>query len=191
MGSPVRFLFQLQATLLLVGLVWMGLGGYALVARPDPFRDTVAFLALFGALVGLEGVFRRAFPRSLDQAEGMLRQLGRALRRLGFGHTHGLALALLSGTAEEVFFRGGLQNLLLGFLPGGSAILLQAGVFAALHPVSDRRAWAYPVWTFLAGVLFGVTYAVTGSLIPGILAHYLYNAKGFYAMLDSSHPDPH
>ncbi len=190
MGNPVRFLFQLQATLLLVGLAWVWVGGYALVARPDPFRDTLAFLALFGALVGLEGVFRRAFPKAFGQAEGMVRQLGRALRRLGFGHAHGLVLALLSGTAEEVFFRGGVQNLLAGFFPEEGAVLLQAGVFAALHPVSDRRAWAYPVWAFIAGVLFGATYAVTDSLIPGILAHYLYNAKGFYAMLDSSHPDP-
>jgi len=46
------------------------------------------------------------------------------------------------------------------------------------HPVPDRRAYAYPLYVGLAGVFFGLAYLLTGSLIPGILAHYLVNAEG-------------
>jgi membrane protease YdiL (CAAX protease family) len=33
---------------------------------------------------------------------------------------------------------------------------------------------------------FGAAYFLSGSLIPGILAHYLNNARGFYQLLDEA-----
>ena len=93
----------------------------------------------------------------------------------------GPMLAMASGLGEEVFFRGALQNALFG---GWTGVLLQAIAFAALHPVPDRKAWAYPLFVFCAGWMFGAAYLLTGSLIPGILAHYIQNARGFYQLLE-------
>ena len=32
------------------------------------------------------------------------------------------------------------------------------------------------------GLLFGLAYLYTGSLVPGVLAHFLHNAKSFYGL---------
>lgn len=171
----------IQLGLLLVGLVWMKLAGYTAVKNPDSLRDGVAFLLLFFALMGLELLFSRLFPQSFRAAEALHGQLGAMMRSQGISHHQALLLALASGVGEEVFFRGALQNALFG---GWLGMLLQALVFAAFHPVPDRSAWSYPLFIFLGGLMFGASYLLTGSLVPGILAHYLHNARGFYQLLD-------
>ncbi len=141
-------------------------------------KELAYALGLLLALGGLEVLFRRLFPASFREAEGLHREVGRALKAAGVGPGFLLLLALLSGVAEEVFFRGLLQSLLMAWL-GPLGLLLQALAFALLHP-APRRAFAYPVYTGLAGLLFGLAYLLTGSLLPGILAHFLHNARGFY-----------
>ncbi len=172
----------IQAGLLFVGVLWMGLAGYPALQQPNPLRDGLAFLLLFYGLVGLERLFSVVFPRSFRATEALHAQLGLMMRAQGISHHQALILALASGLAEEVFFRGALQNALFG---GWLGILLQALVFAAFHPIPDRRAWVYPLFIFCGGVLFGASYLLTGSLVPGILAHYLHNARGFYQLLDN------
>ena len=177
-----HFFMLIQLSLLLAGLAWMGLAGYTAIKDPDPLRDSLAFLVLFSSLVGLERLFSWLFPKSFQAAEALHSQLGAAMRAQGINHHQALLLAVASGVGEEVFFRGVLQNALVG---GWTGVFLQALVFAALHPVTDRRAWSYPLFIFLGGVMFGAAYQLTGSLVPGILAHYLHNARGFYQLLDS------
>jgi hypothetical protein len=177
-----HFFMLIQLSLLLAGLAWMGLAGYTAIKDPDPLRDSLAFLVLFSSLVGLERLFSWLFPKSFQAAEALHSQLGTAMRAQGINHHQALLLAVASGVGEEVFFRGALQNALVG---GWTGVFLQALVFAALHPVTDRRAWSYPLFIFLGGVMFGAAYQLTGSLVPGILAHYLHNARGFYQLLDS------
>jgi len=177
-----HFFMLIQLSLLLAGLAWMGLAGYTAIKDPDPLRDSLAFLVLFSSLVGLERLFSWLFPKSFQAAEALHSQLGAAMRAQGINHHQALLLAVESGVGEEVFFRGALQNALVG---GWTGVFLQALVFAALHPVTDRRAWSYPLFIFLGGVMFGAAYQLTGSLVPGILAHYLHNARGFYQLLDS------
>jgi len=177
-----HFFMLIQLSLLLAGLAWMGLAGYTAIKDPDPLRDSLAFLILFSSLVGLERLFSWLFPKSFQAAEALHSQLGAAMRAQGINHHQALLLAVASGVGEEVFFRGALQNALVG---GWTGVFLQALVFAALHPVTDRRAWSYPLFIFLGGVMFGAAYQLTGSLVPGILAHYLHNARGFYQLLDS------
>jgi len=177
------FLMLIQLGLMLGGLVWMELAGYTAIKSPDPLRDSLAFLLLYSGLVGLERLFSRLFPNSFRAAEALHGHLGTLMRAQGISHHQALLLALASGVGEEVFFRGALQNALLGGWPG---VLLQALVFTALHPVPDRRAWSYPLFIFFGGLMFGASYWLTGSLLPGILAHYLHNARGFYELLDQA-----
>lgn len=182
-----RVLFNIQALILLIGAAGMALGGYPLVQTLDPLRDTLAFLALYFGLMGLELLFSRLFPSSFGVVQQLHTQIGRAFRNQQLGYTHALQLGMLSGVAEEVLFRGALQSLLASTLGlGWLGVALQAAVFAAFHPVPDRRAWSYPAFIFLAGLAFGAAYFLTGSLIPGILAHYLNNSKGFYQLLDEA-----
>ncbi|GIW24393.1 CPBP family intramembrane glutamic endopeptidase [Meiothermus sp.] len=176
-----RFFLLLQLGLLLIGLVWMELAGYSALQNPNPLRDTLAFFLLFFGLMGLERLFSWLFPQSFRAAEALHGQLGAVMRAQGVNHHQALLLAVVSGVGEEVFFRGALQNALWG---GWLGVLLQAVVFTALHPVPDRKAWSYPLFIFVGGLLFGASYLLTGSLIPGILAHYLHNARGFYQLLE-------
>lgn len=176
-----RLLLGLQAGLLLLGLAVMTLAHYPWVQTPDPLRDSVAFGVVYLGLMLLERVFAWLFPRSFAATEALHRALGYAMQRQSLSYPHALALAGASGVAEEVFFRGALQNLLGGGVLG---LVLQAVVFAALHPPPNRQAWAYPLFTLVAGLWFGLAYMLTGSLIPGILAHFLHNARGFYQLLD-------
>jgi membrane protease YdiL (CAAX protease family) len=177
MPGPWGFLLLLQGGLLLMGASGMLLLGLPLEGR-NPWVEVPAGLLLFGLLQDLEGLFARLFPASFREAERLHRELGRSLKALGLGPPALLLLALLSGVAEEVFFRGFLQSLLALSL-GAWAVLLQALLFALLHP-APRKAFAYTHYTGAAGRLLGLAYLLTGSLIPGILAHVLHNARGFY-----------
>lgn len=176
-----RLFMLIQLGTLFVGLVWMNLAGFPAVKSFDPLRDSLAFVLLILGLMGLELLFSRLFPASFRASEALHAQIGVLLRAQGVSYHQALLLALVSGVGEEVFFRGALQNALFG---GWVGVVLQAVVFAALHPVPDRKAWAYPVFIFCAGLMFGAAYLLTGSLIPGILAHYLQNARGFYMLLE-------
>ncbi|MER3484459.1 MAG: CPBP family intramembrane metalloprotease [Meiothermus sp.] len=180
-----RIFSLLQLGLFLVGATWMALKGYPVVAVLDPARDLVAFVVLFYGLMGLELVFSRLVPGSFKASEALHAQIGAIMRSQGMTYHQALILAFASGLGEEVLFRGAIQNALLG---GWIGVGLQALVFAALHPVTDRRAWSYPLFVFLGGLMFGATYHLTGSLIPGILAHYLHNARGFYQLLGQNPP---
>ncbi|KGQ23123.1 CPBP family intramembrane glutamic endopeptidase [Thermus filiformis] len=181
--SPPVFLLGVQLALLLLGgalVAWLGLG---VLAAPDPFRDGVLGLGLFLLLQGLEALFARLFPRSFRSAEALHRELGRLLRRSGLGPREALLLSLLSALGEEVFFRGAVQGLLVRHL-GAWGVGAQALVFALFHP-APRSALAYTLFTGVAGLLFGLAFLLSGSLVPGILAHFLHNAKSFAELLGS------
>lgn len=176
-----RIFFLLQLGLFVVGTTWMALAGYPVIAQPDPVRDLIAFFLLFYGLISLELLFSHLFPGSFKASEALHAQIGAILRSQGMTYRQALILALASGLGEEVLFRGALQNALFG---GWMGVELQALIFAALHPITDRRAWSYPLFVLLGGLMFGASYHLTGSLIPGILAHYLHNARSFYQLLE-------
>ena len=73
------------------------------------------------------------------------------------------ALAALSGISEEIFFRGAVQGE-IGLV--GASVL-----FGLLHPLNV----SYVIWASGVGGAFGVLYQLTGSLIPPILCHSVYN----------------
>ncbi len=185
MRNPINFLLLIQGALFVIGLGWSLLAGYSLFAKASPLHDGAAFLVIYAALLGLELLFNRLFPSSFKHIETIHKSLGWILRDRGFGPIQALILAAVSGGAEEVFFRGALLGLVLA-LGGGAwlAVLIQAVVFASFHPVPDKRAWAYPLWALAAGLVLGTGFVLSQSLLPGIMAHYLYNAKGFYMLLD-------
>lgn len=106
----------------------------------------------------------------LASARQLTDALSAALGPLQPGEVVGLAL--LSGFAEELLFRGAIQGslgilaatLLFGFLhsggPGGSS--------------SGLRLW--PLFALVAGGLFGAMVLWRGNLLPAITAHVVVNA---------------
>lgn len=85
-----------------------------------------------------------------------------------------LSAVLVAPVAEEVFFRGIVQTLLLNVLRRRwAALALASLVFAAVHFPQPQ---AIPALAVL-GVLLGFAYERTGSLLPAIAVHSLFNLK--------------
>jgi len=120
-GSPLRGLLP-------VGDPWLAV-----------FGGTAAGVLL--ALVGLGARWTRS-GRHLEK-----------LQRDLVGHwstADAVAVALLSGLAEEALVRALLQPF-LGLVPA-------ALLFALLHIVPDRRAWMWPVVAFGFGIVLGLLF---------------------------------
>jgi membrane protease YdiL (CAAX protease family) len=102
----------------------------------------------------------------------------KALEAGGLSQARAVALwigaALIAPVAEEIFFRGILQNFLIGATKKvGLPITLSAAAFAAVH---FSQLHAVPALFFL-GVLLGVAYARTGTLLVPIVIHAAFNLK--------------
>jgi membrane protease YdiL (CAAX protease family) len=84
------------------------------------------------------------------------------------GPVEAILLALLSGVAEELLFRGALWHH-LGF--AGTTLL-----FGLVHVLPSRKLWLYPVFAIAAGALLGLLRDGQGNVLPPMLAHVLVNA---------------
>lgn len=82
-----------------------------------------------------------------------------------------LVLALLGGSAEELFFRGVLQQKLVGALGRWEGIAATSVLFGLIHFDLVQSPAA-----MLMGLYFGWLADRTGSIAPGIAAHVVNNA---------------
>jgi membrane protease YdiL (CAAX protease family) len=100
------------------------------------------------------------------------------------------ALAVISGIAEEIFFRGAVQ--------GSWGWLVATALFALLHTGPSRAFRLWTLFALVAGVLFAVLTLATGNLLAAIVAHAGVNgvnlrsvAKRRSALQSADHePDP-
>lgn len=94
------------------------------------------------------------------------RKIGEVLGPLGVDQA--IALAFLSGVAEELFFRGAVQ--------GSWGWAWATVLFAVLHtgPGMSFRLWT--LFAVVAGALFGGLMLWRGNLLAPIVAHFLVNA---------------
>ena len=79
-----------------------------------------------------------------------------------------VALALLSGVAEEAFFRGALQPQV--------GLLAASLLFALAHFAPGRDLWPWTLCSLAAGLALGGLFAWTGNLVAPVVAHALINA---------------
>ncbi len=161
-----RLAWGFYLLLAIAGILWIGwqdgtIGlGRFLAASSWPL-DAALGLAAAGFLLLLWEGGRRALPAARRLEERLAELIGPA------EPTEVIALALLSGFAEETFFRGAVQGA-WGWLP---ATLL----FALAHPGPER---GYGVWTIFVGVAGLVLAGLVewrGNLLAAIVAHALIN----------------
>lgn len=163
--------------LAVLGLILARAWGVGLNA-PEPGVLLPATLAAYLAIGLVSLGFERLVP-SFSEASGTLESAVRGMRLTPWW---ALALGLTSAIGEELFFRGLMLGLLERQLGTWPAVVFQAVAFAALHP-APRRAWAYTAWTFAVGLLLGAVAAGSGSVLPGIFAHYVFNHQNFNVVL--------
>ncbi|UYY57202.1 CPBP family intramembrane glutamic endopeptidase [Sphingomonas sp. S2-65] len=88
----------------------------------------------------------------------------------------GMALVLFQAAAEELYFRGWLQPVLVrawGVVPG---IAVTALAFAALHMLGAAFAPLSFVNLLLGGLLFGTLAARAGGIAGALAAHFAWNS---------------
>ena len=149
----------------LVGAVWLSF--YPVDYGPPAGLLTLVLTAAaltVGLLSGAWGL-EHTLP-SFRYASGLLE---RALAQLQPSGLEALLFAALTAGAEELFFRGALQGLI--------GVWGQALVFGLLHPM-PRKGWSYTLYAALSGLAFGYAVMLTGSLWPGLVAHFLINLQG-------------
>jgi CAAX protease family protein len=97
------------------------------------------------------------------------RRLHRELRpfALGLDATGIVVLALLSAAGEELLFRGLLQPWM--------GLWLQALLFGLVHQMPGPSRWIWVSWALAVGLVLGVLFELTGSLLGPIAAHALVN----------------
>jgi uncharacterized protein len=162
----VRLESTLAATLLITALGWSWLRGLGLLSRlwASP-SDLWIGLAAASALCLSLPFFTSAWASHvllLREMKGvwddLLTPFGKSLTLSEIS-----TLAALSGISEEIFFRGAVQ--------GEIGIVGASVLFGLLHPLN----LSYVIWASSVGCAFGVLYQATGSLVPPILCHSVYN----------------
>lgn len=115
-----------------------------------------------GALVVL--ITRRLVERVLwaQELASALRPFARGLTGAGI-----VVVAFFSSLGEELLFRGLLVPVI--------GLFLSALLFGGLHQMKGPSRWAWVGWATVVGLLFGVVFVSTGSLLGPIAAHALIN----------------
>ncbi len=124
----------------------------------------VGLLGALGLAVGLVALWRMGV-RLWKPVASATDDLEALIGPIGVGDA--ILLAVLSGFAEELLFRGALWPHLDLV---GSALL-----FGLVHVMPRRSLWIYPLFAVLAGFLLGLLRAGTGSVLPAMLCHAVVN----------------
>jgi membrane protease YdiL (CAAX protease family) len=166
-GRLYRFAWGLYLFLALAGGIWIGFQKG--VIPLSLFLDTRHWWLDLGLglgagllLLGLWAAAERIFPLARDLEARLAQALG------PLSSSEAFALALLSGFAEELFFRGAVQGT-LGLV--GATIL-----FGLLHsgPGKELRLWT--LFALLAGGVLGLLMQWRGNLLGPVAGHFLVNA---------------
>ena len=140
----------------------------ALWLRPVSKSDLLAGISLIPALYFVVVIVLTAMPTfmtenyeeaSADIATGTVVSI--------------IATVIVAPVVEEFIFRGLIMTRLSRAMPGWLAVLLSAAVFGACH---GEFVWF--CYTFVLGAFFGFIDLRTGSILPSILGHFVFNAIG-------------
>lgn len=170
-GQLYRIAWAFYMVLGLGGVLWIGWREkvISVVLFVDPsgwWIDLAIGLAAGGLLVGLWNLGTSGLSLARD-LEG---RLGRLLGNLSPAEV--VALAVFSGVAEELFFRGAVQ--------GSWGWFLATALFALLHtgPAPAFRLWT--LFAAVAGGLFGGLMLWRGNLLAPMVAHFAVNAVNLW-----------
>lgn len=143
----------------------------SILTHPSPWLELEPFTAhAYSSLMGLTlGLLTVQLTRWLVGRTSFGRTLHEELKSLARGATPGVVLwaSLLSALGEELFFRALLAPLL--------GLFGQAALFGLAHQLPGRARWIWVIWASIMGLVFGVLYQLTGSLVGPIVAHATIN----------------
>lgn len=168
---PLAALFYGAVLLMAVGGSMFTNSGLALLVRRPVAQALPWWLAglLAGAaLVGATRAAERWWPAMREVAVELAGLLGPCT------WPRVLALAGLSGVAEEALFRGPVQHV--------AGLWLSSLVFGGLHGGGRRGMWPWTAFAMVAGLLFGWLAQRYASPWPAAVAHVLVNAVNLHRL---------
>lgn len=148
---------------------WAPVSRVWLASHPWTTLAWVGMLAV-GTILPSEWIIEH-FPTSMPSATEQLLQ---SIMKEPTGY---LAVGILGPVAEEMVFRGAVLRTLLNLFSQKShwwAILISAVLFGAIHFNTAQFAHALPI-----GLLLGWMYYRTGSILPGLLFHWVNNTMAY------------
>lgn len=180
-GQFYRLAWIIYLLLALGGIVWIGIRLESIPLSLFLRWETIAIDIGLGVAVGsgliLLWVLARRYLSSARELEDELRRLLGAVDASEIA-----ALALLSGFAEELFFRGAMQGALGWPLATLAFTLLHTGPGAVFR-----------IWTLFAGIA-GLTFAGLviwrQTLLAAIIAHVLVNGVNLRYLAMPGEPVP-
>ena len=168
--SLLRLALLFYGALFAAAALWAELAGRSLFFASseaasreiDLLRDLAVGL-LAGAIVVL---ISRQLTERTRWGEELALALAAVLGKLSIRQC--ALLAILSGVAEEAFFRGALQPQV-----GLTAASL---LFGLAHVAPRRELFPWTLFSLAAGFLLGMLFEVTGNLVAPMVTHILVNA---------------
>jgi len=128
--------------------------------------SSLSFAAFAGLVVGLLSIgVSELLTRWTDLGEGLADLLGEGLAGIGRGDA--ILLALASGMAEEMLFRGALQPAV--------GLFWASVIFGACHFLPRKELALWSLYAVAMGFAFGWLYEWTGHLAAPIVAHTVVN----------------
>ena len=168
-GSVFRWAWIFYLVLAIAGVVWLGIRHGTIESgvfvKPEAWLTDLGIGLGAGALLcGGWEIARRLLPQPLLIERHFAEVLGPMTR------SEAVVLALLSAIAEELFFRGALQDS-FGMWPA-------AALFSLLHLGPGREFRLWTLFAAVAGIVLGALVLWRGALLAAIVAHGLVNAVG-------------
>lgn len=175
-GAPTgiyRLAWGFYLVLAVAAVVWIGSshGSIPLALFVDPaswWIDAILGVLAGLALVALWDVGRHLLPAMRRLEEALAEQIG------PLDPAEALALALISGFAEELFFRGAVQS--------SWGFLWATAIFTAMHWGRARVFRWWTLFAFVAALVFGGLTAYRGNISAAVISHTLVNGINLYRL---------
>ena len=159
--------------------ITMVLSGIAMIWHLIHFKyvkfNLKSFGEVSGKIIGLSiplivaGMFFINLCSEFIGLPDLMQDTFRAMSRNVFGI---ISIAIMAPLVEELLFRGAIQGYMLrkGIKPL-HAILIASAIFGIVHMNPIQIPFAFAI-----GLIFGWLYYRTGSVVPGIIGHFINNS---------------
>ena len=177
-GGDVSNFTPGETTITSTGLA-MVLSGIAMIWHLIHFKYVKFNLKSFGEVSGktiglsipliVAGMFFINLCSEFIGLPDLMQDTFRAMSRNVFGI---ISIAIMAPLVEELLFRGAIQGYMLrkGMKPL-HAILCASAIFGIVHMNPIQIPFAFAI-----GLIFGWLYYRTGSVVPGIVGHFINNS---------------
>ena len=177
-GGDVSSFTPGETTFTTTGLA-MVLSGIAMIWHLIHFKYVKFYLKSFGEVSGktiglsipliVAGMLFINLCSEFIGLPDLMQDTFRAMSRNVFGI---ISIAIMAPLVEELLFRGAIQGYMLrkGIKPL-HAILIASAIFGIVHMNPIQIPFAFAI-----GLIFGWLYYRTGSVVPGIIGHFINNS---------------